>query len=90
VDDAWTHIARASISDDEISLVDPFQRYTYANNKTVIDDVFDLTADAQANGIAKGQRLYSNTEYQVNVTSDTVVYLVYGEENAVQNIGEIT
>jgi hypothetical protein len=95
VDDSWTNIAGASIADDEISLASPLQAYHYASNKTVTDAVFDLTANTQKNGITKAQRLYTGEDedgyaYQVNVTSDTLVYLVYGEENAVQNIGEIS
>jgi hypothetical protein len=82
---AWTNVASALIDGTSINLATAEQTYRYKSGKTIETGYYDLTAavkEAETNAISKGQRRFYFDDDYVNITSNTTVYLVYGENDS--------
>jgi hypothetical protein len=86
--DSWTNVADAAISGSDISLASAEITYNYKNNKHINTEIYDLTAQI-GTAITKGQRHFYTADKAdyVNITADTLVYLVYGSgENRIEKV----
>jgi hypothetical protein len=86
VTNSWTNVAGYSIADDEINLTSAKRTYTYRNAQGLYYTYDNVLALDKSEGVAKGQKTFtittalndSQSDGELNVVSDTVVYLVYG------------